>query len=140
MGEIDPNLWVALEDLQDGWVPSGQVGQEVYGAGIAFGIVPRQFYKIEKSGFMVFTEYPATGYKVGKDSLSFYSRGDSRLNFRMAILPIKDKLPAKMQVTARVFGSQEETIKPKSVTKNTYLEYTMNGDSQIKIAWEPVRK
>lgn len=135
MGEIDPNLWVALEDLQDGWVPSGQVGQEVYGAGIAFGIVPRQFYKVEKAGFMVLTEYPATGYKVGKDSLSFYSRGDNRLNFRMAILPIKDKLPAKIQVIARISGSKKEIIQPESGASTIYIEYKIQGDSRVTIHW-----
>jgi hypothetical protein len=39
-GETDPALWIALEYLHDGWEPSGEVGQEVYGAGIAFGLSP----------------------------------------------------------------------------------------------------
>lgn len=39
MGEVDPNLWIALEDLHDGWEASGEVGQEVYGAGNAFHII-----------------------------------------------------------------------------------------------------
>ncbi|TRW27180.1 hypothetical protein FMM05_00630 [Flavobacterium zepuense] len=135
MGEIDPNLWVALEDLQDGWVPSGQVGQEVYGAGIAFGIVPRQFYKIEAAGFMVFTEYPACEHKVGKNTLSFYTRGDSQLNFRMAILPLKDKLPAKITVTGITAGLAKESITPKTGTSATYTDYTLRGDSHLTIKW-----
>ena len=32
-GEIDPKLWVPLEDIHDGWEKSGEVGQEVYGSG-----------------------------------------------------------------------------------------------------------
>jgi hypothetical protein len=32
-GVIDPQRWIALEDLHDGWEACGEVGQEVYGAG-----------------------------------------------------------------------------------------------------------
>jgi len=34
IGELNLDLWMALEDMQDGWEKCGQVGQEVYGAGM----------------------------------------------------------------------------------------------------------
>lgn len=134
-GEIDPNLWIALEDLQDGWNKSGQVGQEVYGAGIAFGIVPRQYYRVKAKGFMVFTEYPATGQRIAKNVLSFKVRGDDRLSFRMVLLPEKGSgLPSALEVKA---GGNKATyiVKPEKTDSKDYLEYRLAGDSRIAIHW-----
>jgi len=130
-GEIDPNLWIALEDLQDGWNQSGQVGQEVYGAGIAFGIVPRQYHKVKEAGFMVFVEYPATNFKQKKNSLTFFTRGDEKLTFRMAIVPLEDK--ALPDITITKSGYREPI--PTAAAKKKYTEYTLNGNSQITVNW-----
>src|SRR5690606_33602120 len=46
-GEILKDLWVPLEDLQDGWKKSGEVGQEVYGASIPFGVIARQYFQLQ---------------------------------------------------------------------------------------------
>ncbi|MFP5438917.1 MAG: hypothetical protein ACLGH8_14120 [Bacteroidia bacterium] len=130
-GEIDPNLWIALEDLQDGWNPSGQVGQEVYGAGIAFGIVPRQFHKLNEEGFMVFTEYPATQFKKRGKSLRFYTRGSSAFTFRLAIVPTKKgtSLP-KFNLTV----NSGKTVTPKNSGKD-YVEFELPGDSRVRLQW-----
>ena len=63
-GEIDPKLFVPLEDIHDGWEKSGEVGQEVYGSGIAFGILPRQYYKGPGVDFMIYLDYPIADYQV----------------------------------------------------------------------------
>ena len=83
-GEIDPNLWVAIEDLQDGKEPSGQVGQEVYGAGVAFGIVPRQYFKLN-SDLTIFIGYPVEKYKKKGSAAEFKIGGDARLSCRVVI-------------------------------------------------------
>ncbi|MFP9100466.1 hypothetical protein ACLI09_15555 [Flavobacterium sp. RHBU_24] len=132
-GEVDPNLWIALEDLQDGWNRSGQVGQEVYGAGIAFGIVPRHYHKVEKAGFMVFNEYPATGFTVRDNTLHFFTRGDGQLRFRMVILPIEPgaKLP-KVTVHSENDG---DTIQPGGNPNTEFMEFMLSGNSKVKIKW-----
>lgn len=134
-GEIDPNLWIALEDLQDGWNQSGQVGQEVYGAGIAFGIVPRQYHKLEDAGVMLFTEYPLADFKSTKTKVTFYARGDSRLTFRMVILPLKGKMP-KVEVTATMTESVKDKVTPEKGATAKYSEYVIRGDSRIEIKWQ----
>ncbi|MFN0256477.1 hypothetical protein [Pedobacter ureilyticus] len=83
-GEIDPNLWVAIEDLQDGREPSGQVGQEVYGAGVAFGIVPRQYFKLN-ADLTVFIGYPVESCKKKGSSAEFKIGGDERLSCNVVI-------------------------------------------------------
>jgi hypothetical protein len=134
-GEIDPNLWVALEDLQDGWNKSGQVGQEVYGAGIAFGIVPRQYYRVKAKGFMVFTDYPATGHRIEKNVLSFKLRGDERLSCRMVIVPETGlQLPKILEVKAGR-NKASVTMIPEKTDKKNYLEYLLEGDCRVSLHW-----
>lgn len=133
-GEIDPDLWIALEDLQDGWNPSGQVGQEVYGAGIAFGIVPRQYLKVEKAGFMIFSEYPVTNFRLKQNQVIFESFGDDKLVFRMVILPIEKKKIPKITVTTGR-GKNAQVVSAEKGTEKTNSHYYLNGDSEVVISW-----
>jgi len=135
-GEIDPNLWIALEDLQDGWNQSGQVGQEVYGAGIAFGIVPRQFHKLKEAGFMVFNEYPATEFKVEGNTLSFFTRGDAKLTFRLAVVPLRGKKVPSLTVISTTGTNETNTIEPQEGATNEYTEYLLYGDSRVQLQWD----
>jgi len=135
-GEIDPNLWIALEDLQDGWNASGQVGQEVYGAGIAFGIVPRQFHKVKAAGFLIFTEYPTADFKARGAKISFIAKGDPRLRFRIAIVKLEGTktLPG---IALKVKGSSRSLIiiDPEKSTGG-YIEYIIQGDAAVTIQWK----
>jgi hypothetical protein len=133
-GEIDPDLWIALEDLQDGWNKSGQVGQEVYGAGIAFGVVPRQYYKVRQAGFMVYTEYPATRFAVKGNKLTFYTRGDERVSFKIALLPLEGKDIPKITVKAGKGKALGEVMPEKGAAKD-YIEYNLHGDSNVALEW-----
>lgn len=74
-GEINSKLWIPLEDLYEGWDPCGQVGQEVYGAGMAFGVVPRHYFKIPETTLIVFCNYPIKNSKVSKKSMKFTTLG-----------------------------------------------------------------
>ena len=128
-GELDRTLWIALEDLHDGWGKSGQVGQEVYGAGNAFGIVPRHYYKIPGESFMIFTEYPAS--KIIKKASGIYINlmGDERITCKLSIIPAENKrIPA---TTVMVKG---EELK-QSINSLSYREYEVAGNAKIKISW-----
>ncbi|WP_294820945.1 hypothetical protein [uncultured Flavobacterium sp.] len=133
-GEIDPNLWIALEDLQDGWNQSGQVGQEVYGAGIAFGIVPRQYYKVAKAGFMVFNEYPATDFKYKGKTLTYFTRGDESLAYRLVLVPLDSGAKLPKITVGLVVGKTTQELKPVK-KQNGFLEFRVKGNSHIKITW-----
>jgi len=134
-GEIDPNLWIALEDLQDGWNASGQVGQEVYGAGIAFGIVPRQFHKIEDPGFMVFTEYPVFDFKATRNKISFMAKGDERLKYRMVLIPMDGKSLPDFEVDAIDANGKKVKIDPEKSDEDT-IQYKLNGNQSIEFQWK----
>jgi hypothetical protein len=131
IGDLVPDLWVALEDMQDGWEKCGQVGQEVYGAGNAFGILPRHYMQVPGEDFMVFVDYPTQNFKVKKGQpISFLIKGDPRLNCRLAIVPTNKKKLPNFKVT--ITGKKElKGIK----TKDGNLEYIVNGGQKININW-----
>jgi hypothetical protein len=131
VGELDPNLWIALEDMHDGWEKCGQVGQEVYGAGNAFGILPRHYMIIPGEDFMVFIDYPTVNFKYKKGSASFFVKGDPRLTCRMAIVPNDKKKLPDFTITAK--GQKQELKGTKK--ENGNLEYCVQGDQKINITW-----
>jgi hypothetical protein len=132
-GEVDPNLWIALEDIHDGWEKSGEVGQEVYGAGNAFGILPRHYMQVEGQPFMIYTDYPTYGFSSPKRRpANFKLAGDARMSCRLMLVKTdKGKMPEFM-VTLK--GSKE-LLKGKKV-KGGHLEFIIPGDSEIHINWK----
>jgi hypothetical protein len=129
IGEVDPKLWIALEDLHDGWEQSGEVGQEVYGAGNAFGILPRHYLQVPDEDFMVFVDYPTSKFTARKGApVSFNVLGDEQLECRLVLVAQKKKLP-----TFKVMADME--IKGKHL-RGGHMEYKVNGNSHIKISWK----
>jgi len=126
-GEIQADLWVPLEDLYNGWQKSGQVGQEVYGGGMAFGIVPRQYIKIDEN-FMVFIDYPiAQPTKRGK-SITIKMDGDQDMIYNLKIIKVKDH-----KIQTKVFQNK---ITLTAFKQNAKLhEYQISGQGFIKIQW-----
>lgn len=127
-GSVDPELWIALEDICDGWQQSGQVGQEVYGAGVAFGIVPRHYHQLPGNDFMIYTDYPLANAKSTKKSFTGQFIGDGRLTCRLMILKNEQKLPG-----FKILAGTEE-LKGKHL-KNGDMEFEVKGDSRVKITW-----
>lgn len=95
-GEIQHDLWIPLEDLYTGWEPSGQVGQEVYGAGIAFALVPRQYIKINQE-FLIFVDYPILSYKKRNNSITILPDGVKEAYFNLKIIRIGEA-PLKVKI------------------------------------------
>ena len=131
MGEVNPDLWIALEDMHDGWEKNGEVGQEVYGAGNAFGILPRHYQRVPGEEFMIFTEYPVEpiSNKKGKE-VAFLVRGDERMTCKLMIIKTgSSKLPAfKVRV-----GEQLEVLEGRVNDKHT--QYTVRGNQKVKISF-----
>lgn len=129
-GEVDPKLWIALEDLQDGWLKSGTVGQEVYGAGNAFGILPRHYFKVPDQDFMIYVDYPISGFSAKKGkAVKLRILGDSRILCRVMLVKTgKMKIP---EFTVNIKGSKLK-VKGKMVTGGN-IEYLLPGNSIITI-------
>ncbi|RZJ48854.1 MAG: hypothetical protein EOO44_19415 [Flavobacterium sp.] len=126
-GEIQKNLWVPVEDLYSGWEQSGQVGQEVYGAGIAFGVVPRQYLKVNED-FMIFIDYPVTQFSKRGNSVSILLDGNQDMSCNLKLIWLsKNKI--KPTIT------QEKKILNPSYKKIESMGFIANGKGLIKIKW-----
>lgn len=54
----DLSLFIPVEDLNDGWVQSGKLGQEIYGCGAPLSIAAEAYTRIPEAGISIYTEYP----------------------------------------------------------------------------------
>jgi hypothetical protein len=138
-GELDPKLWIPVEDIYDGWEQAGQVGQEVYGAGLPFAIIPRQYWRIPGEKFMIYTDYPIRDFSsIEPGSAIFYVLGEPRLSCRMRIIPTgRAKLPA-FEVKTEHAGTTE-TLQG-TETPEGHLEYELFGDRTVMASWKPGEK
>ncbi|WP_341836494.1 hypothetical protein WJU16_01150 [Chitinophaga pollutisoli] len=95
-GEIETDTWIPIEDLQDGWNQSGTVGQEVYGAGVPFGIVSRHYKVLKKWNCSVFIDYPTEdAVKSLENGVEIAVTGHPAMFCRMRLLPHENaSLPA----------------------------------------------
>lgn len=129
-GELNPKLWIALEDLHDGWEKCGQVGQEVYGAGNAFGILPRLYFRISNDDWLICCDYPLARYICKGKKASFHIQGDSRLTCRLSIVPGERKLP---KVTIK--ASNESKPLEGYLFKDGRVEYQLGGNQDVIVTW-----
>jgi hypothetical protein len=134
-GENDPKLWIPLEDIYDGWEQAGQVGQEVYGAGLPFGVVPRHYWRVPDEKFMIYLDYPIKNFStVHEGQAMFRVIGDQRLSCRMRIIPEgKTALPEVKVVTEQ--AETTETLQGRE-TEEGHLEFTVSGDTVVIVQWE----
>lgn len=130
IGEVDPKLWIALEDLQDGWNPSGTVGQEVYGAGNSFGILPRHFINVPKINFMVYVDYPYTDVRISSSSIKLKVVGDGRLSCRLCIVKQGEEQLVVFTVSAK------DNKEFKASKQPSLIEYIIAGNEEITINWK----
>ena len=125
-GELQPDLWVPLEDLYNGWEKSGQVGQEVYGAGMAFGIVPRQYIKINED-FLVFIDYP-NQYNKKEKLITLKLDGNKDMSCNLKIIKL-NKSSINMKVIYK-----KAILKPFKKTAKMH-EYKISGQGLVKVQW-----
>jgi hypothetical protein len=134
-GEIDPKLWIPLEDIYDGWEQAGQVGQEVYGAGLPFGLVPRHYWGIPDEKFMIYVEYPIQDFStVETGNAMFRVLGDRRLSCRLRIIPTSRAQMPKFKVTTER-EEETETLQGRK-TPEGHMEYELFGDRTVIVQWQ----
>ncbi|WP_281233064.1 hypothetical protein [Flavobacterium gelatinilyticum] len=126
-GEIQTDLWVPLEDLYTGYDKSGQVGQEVYGAGAAFAIVSRQYIKINDD-FMIFTDYPTASFTRREKNAYLTFDGHEDLSCSLNIIWQKNTK------TSLQIEQNKEILKPYSANAKMD-QYKPKGHGKIKISW-----
>lgn len=130
-GELCRDLWIPLEDIRDGWDQSGAVGQEVYGAGLALGVVSRHYHRVQGAEWTIYAQSLIKGPTMtGRRSLRFTVLGDPRVQSHVRILG--EELPHKLVATAR-FGARSDEL-PMTAADGC-LEFVVHGRQDITLRW-----
>jgi hypothetical protein len=127
-GQIQKDLWVPLEDIHDGWEKSGEVGQEVYGSGLPFGVIPRQYFMLGDSEAMGFINYPAARFRFGKNNVTFHMNGNPNFKALLMLSGLSKTGLSKIKVEIKSKGSYTEVI-------NKENQFEFPGDSMVRITW-----
>lgn len=136
-GNVERALAIPLEDLQDGFEQSGQVGQEIYGAGLALVCTTRHVRSMNVAGVEVFCEYPMMNFEQRAQSCRFDVGGDERLPCRVRLVPTN----AGVQVpafTLRTEGARE--IQRGTISSEGHLVFEVPGGSDVTISWRKPSK
>lgn len=137
-GELDPKLWIPLEDIYDGWEKAGQVGQEVYGAGMPFGVIPRNYWRVPGEDFMIYIEYPIKDFSTDEPGkATFFVQGDPRLSCRLRLMPTGRKSLPGFEVQAQLDGHAEKL--QGSETEEGHFEYEVFGHHQVTVNWSTAK-
>lgn len=130
-GEISKDLWIPIEDLQDGWTPSGGVGQEVYGAGIPFGIVVRQYLKLEPDLIVSF-DYPFVRESKSGRSVVIHLLGADLFDNQLRVMRISKQWSDRFVVSVKR-GSRFEPIQPEPASRGR--GYKVKGNDRLRLEW-----
>jgi hypothetical protein len=85
-GHLLTELCIPVEDVGDGWDQVGTIGQEVYGAGIAFSTLARSNVRVPGRAEQVYCEYPFAVRAADSRHVVMHIFGDSRLQARLRVL------------------------------------------------------
>lgn len=130
-GKVVKDLWVPLEDIRDGWERNGEIGQQVYGAGLPFGIVLRHYYKIRGTVMVLFIDYPATGFRYSKNSVLFKIIGYSELKATIKIVQSDKTISSKLIIEQKVKTKYEQVL-PEGKSNRIFLA---RAGTHIRIRW-----
>ena len=127
-GEIIKDLWVPLEDIQDGWQKSGEVGQEVYGAGIPFGVIARQHFQLKETKIVGFLNYPFGKCRFRKNTVTFNVGGNGQFTAKMILSGPKSQL-SKIKVEIK------NKLAFRQITAEPAGQFEFPGGSTVRISW-----
>lgn len=128
-GEVQKDLWVPLEDMHDGWEKSGEVGQEVYGSGVPFGVIPRQYFMLTDIKAMIFINYPAVKFRFGKNTVTFRVSGDSQFMASLTFSGLSKAELSKIKVEVKNSSVYRE------IRDSVSNQFEFPGGSMIRITW-----
>jgi hypothetical protein len=105
------------------------VGQEVYGAGLPFGIISRQYFKLKELDAMVFINYPTSNFRMSKKSVTFHLCGDTELKAQLQLIGVSKSVQSKIKVEEKI----KSTYAP--IESKSSNQYEISGGSKIRITW-----
>lgn len=130
-GEIDRQLWVPVEDISSGWDKSGTVGQEVYGAGFPFTVIPRHYIQLAEGAYLLFIDYPFAEYAVKDQEVHIKVLGDERLHASVYIFKVGKGQPLEIEVSGKRQGALTA-----QTDEDDRVYYQVQGDQHLTVKWQ----
>jgi hypothetical protein len=140
-GKVERALSIPLEDLQDGSKPSGEVGQELYGSGLAFVYATRHYVPVPAANCTIFSTYPLYEYATKKRGsatvIVFRVGGDKRGGSQLRIIPIDAEKPVATYVIKK---SGQSSLSTGATTVEGHATYDLVGDTTYELRLTPAKK
>ena len=139
-GRIERALAVPLEDLQDGWEASGQVGQEIYGAGLAFVHTTRHYAPLRAAGCLAFSDYPMYDFREdpARNRATWRAGGDPRCSAELRVIP-QDANMAPLTVSVTTQAGEVVVPLRGAHTPEGHAAFSIRGGQEVQIAWGPAQ-
>ncbi len=131
-GRIERDLSIPLEDLQDGREQSGQVGQEVYGAGLPFVMTARHYMRLDGSGMLAFCDYPMYDFAAEPDGGSWRVGGDIGGTCVLRVIPASSSAAARSIRASFRAGSVSVPVRGKLSAEGHAL-FALRGGQTVEI-------
>jgi hypothetical protein len=146
-GVIVRSLPVPVEDLYPSLEPAGQVGQEVYGAGLALILTTRMFYRWRKVPFMIWCaaplvspEFTAEGARPDSVTVRFSLAGTAWQRHALRIIPSSRRRGRhEFKVWRKEPGKRKALLKP-AVMNQCHLVFEASGTAEIEVVWRKKRE
>ncbi|HTV72349.1 MAG TPA: hypothetical protein VME66_01405 [Candidatus Acidoferrales bacterium] len=139
-GIIDRTLCIPVEDLRDGFAPSGSVGQEIYGAGMPFVFTTRHYRVLPGGRLLAYGNYPLDDFAADEDGTAVWRvGGDPRIGCEIRIIPTDSELPPT-GVTASVQAGEVGVPLHGELTTQGHARFLIRGGQRVTITWGPPRK
>lgn len=137
-GHLERVLSVPLEDMQDGHKASGEVGQELYGAGMPFVYASRHYAHMPATGCVVYSNYPMydlTVSAVGGDAVvTWRAGGDPRCAWQLRVIPVEPNTPPAAVSVATHAGEVRVPLRG-MLTPEGHAAFTLRGGQTAEIRW-----
>ncbi|KLT66713.1 hypothetical protein [Pedobacter sp. BMA] len=106
------------------------MGQEVYGAGNAFGILPRHFIRIPDETFMIYVDGPFGTVRKKSGKVTFNMLSHQAMTYRVKIV-FHQEYQADLSFKMALNGTQFLSVP----VKNKQIEMDVNGSQKVSISW-----
>ena len=139
-GRIERSLSIPLEDLQDGRVPSGQVGQEIYGAGLAMIMTTRHYTHVPEARCMVACQYTLYDAKIDTSGRTLRGRvgGDPRGTCELRIVPRDASMPKAHVTLSRQDGAARTALEGR-LSPEGHAVFEVRGGDGVEIRFRKTR-
>jgi hypothetical protein len=137
-GRLERALSVPLEDLQEGFAASGQVGQELYGAGMPFVYTSRHYGRAPAAECLVYCNYPM--YDFAQDAIDgtaivrWRAGGDPRCSCELRVIPVEPNTPPASVTVTTLTGKVRVPLRGR-LTSEGHAAFTLRGGQTAEIRW-----